>query len=37
MADFVDCDFNATEPENESIDIFENDEPPATNATKVCP
>uniref|UniRef100_A0A914PYR5 Uncharacterized protein n=1 Tax=Panagrolaimus davidi TaxID=227884 RepID=A0A914PYR5_9BILA len=29
MADFVDCDFNETEPANESCDIFENDEPPA--------
>jgi hypothetical protein len=29
MADFVDCDFNETEPANESFDIFDNDEPPA--------
>uniref|UniRef100_A0A914Q1F5 FLYWCH-type domain-containing protein n=1 Tax=Panagrolaimus davidi TaxID=227884 RepID=A0A914Q1F5_9BILA len=29
MADFVDCDLSETEPANESIDVFHNDEPPA--------
>ena len=31
MAEFVDCDFVDTEPENESVDVFnvDDDEPPA--------